>query len=75
MPLSAGEYTKHTNDNKWQHTYYTFTLRPLTGVKFYEMDKELAAILVSAHRTLGMLEGMAIYFIGWFVSKTGWRVE
>jgi len=58
---NTGEYIKHTKKGKFQSAYYTFTPRPLTGASLYELDDELAAMLIDAHHRLGFLKGLVKY--------------
>jgi hypothetical protein len=61
MFVHTGEYTKHVNGDMLKSTYYTFTPRSLLNRDFDTMDDELAALLIAAYRTIGMLEGMALF--------------
>jgi len=54
----TGTYYEHTSDNIMRSAYYTFTPKPLMEGGFYSMDEELTSLLISAHRSLGVLEGM-----------------
>jgi len=58
MFVHTGDYVEHVSNDALQSTYYTFTPCPLLHGDFYIMDDDLAALLASAHRTIGMLEGM-----------------
>ncbi|WP_418747113.1 Fic family protein [Frisingicoccus sp.] len=57
----TGDYTEQRKNEKFNFTYYTFTPRPLKGATLFKMDDELAALLVKAHRNLGLLEGLLQY--------------
>lgn len=57
----TGNYTKQRKNEKFNFTNYTFTPRPLKGATLFKMDDELAALLVEAHRNLGLLEGLLQY--------------
>ena len=57
----TGDYTKQRKNEKSNFTYYTFTPCPLKGAILFIMDDELAALLVEAHRNLGLLEGSLQY--------------
>lgn len=57
----TGDYTEQRKNEKFNFTYYTFTPRPLKGATLFKMDDELAALLVEAHRNLGLLEGLLQY--------------
>ena len=61
MFVSTGNYVEHRSDSASRSVYYTFTPRPLMEGSFYSLDDELSHLLVAAHRSLGMLEGMSLY--------------
>lgn len=61
MFMITGDYVEHKSDSASRSVYYTFTPRPLMEGSFYLLDDELSHLLVAAHRTLGMLEGMSLY--------------
>lgn len=54
----TGEYKKHTTDGRHKMDFYTFTPSPLCGGLSLSVDDELLALLTTAHRLLGILEGM-----------------
>ena len=57
----TGDYIEHIDDNINDFKYYTFTPRPLMDGGMYEVDDELTALLIEAHRNIGFLEGLLIY--------------
>lgn len=57
----TGDYTEHIDPQKPSLTFYSFTPRPLMRGHMYQMDDELAALLVDAHRNIGFLEGLVKY--------------
>ena len=57
----TGDYIKHIDDNINNFKYYTFTPRPLMYGGMYEVDDELTALLIEAHRNIGFLEGLLKY--------------
>ena len=57
----TGDYTEHFNPEKPSLTFYSFTPRPLMREGMYQMDDELAALLIEAHRNIGFLEGLVEY--------------
>lgn len=57
----TGEYTEHRKSAGSDFTYYTFTPRQLNGAELYNMDDELASLLIEAHHSLGQLEGLLQY--------------
>ncbi|MCK9479754.1 MAG: Fic family protein [Firmicutes bacterium] len=57
----TGDYTEQRKNEKLNFSYYTFTPRPLKDATLFKMDEELAALLVTAHRNLGLLEGLIQY--------------
>ncbi len=61
MFKKTGEYSQHKLNNPAQKQYYTFTPCPLFNNNFITLDPELIVLLTSAHKTLGILEGMSIY--------------
>lgn len=58
MPIHTGDYVKHISRGIPNTTYFTFTPLPLMEGLFYTMDDELASLLASTHRILGILEGL-----------------
>lgn len=56
MFVHTGDYIEHRNDTPMRSTYYTFTPRPLMGGGFYTMNDDLASLLATAHRSIGILE-------------------
>ena len=46
----TGDYTEHFDPEKPSLTFYSFTPRPLMRGGMYQMDDELAALLIEAHR-------------------------
>ena len=57
----TGDYTEHFDPEKPSLTFYSFTPRPLMRGGMYQMDDELAALLIEAHRNFGFLEGLVKY--------------
>lgn len=57
----TGDYIEHIDDNINNFKYYTFTPRPLMYGGMYEVDDELTALLIEAHRNIGFLEGLLKY--------------
>ena len=57
----TGDYTEHFDPEKPSLTFYSFTPRPLMRGDMYQMDDELAALLIEAHRNIGFLEGLVKY--------------
>lgn len=57
----TGDYTEHFDSEKPSLTFYSFTPRPLMRGGMYQMDDELAALLIEAHRNIGFLEGLVEY--------------
>ena len=57
----TGEHIEHFDPEKPNLTFYTFTPRPLMRGDMYQMDDELAALLIEAHRNIGFLEGLVKY--------------
>ena len=57
----TGDYTEHIDPEKPNLTFYSFTPRPLMCGGMYQMDDELAALLIEAHRNIGFLEGLVEY--------------
>lgn len=49
----TGDYIEHIDDNINDFKYYTFTPRPLMYGGMYEVDDELTALLIEAHRNIG----------------------
>ena len=57
----TGEYIEHIDPEKPSLRFYSFTPRPLMRGNMYQMDDELAALLIEAHRNIGFLEGLVKY--------------
>lgn len=57
----TGDYTEHFDPEKPSLTFYSFTPRPLMHGDMYQMDEEMAALLIEAHRNIGFLEGIVKY--------------
>ena len=57
----TGDYTEHFDPEKPSLTFYSFTPRPLMRGGMYQMDDELAALLIEANRNIGFLEGLVEY--------------
>ena len=57
----TGDYTEHFDPEKPSLTFYSFTPRPLMRGSMYQMDDELTALLIEAHRNIGFLEGLVKY--------------
>lgn len=57
----TGDYTEHFDPEKPSLTFYSFTPCPLMRGGVYQMDDELAALLIEAHRNIGFLEGLVEY--------------
>ena len=57
----TGDYTEHFDPEKPSLTFYSFTPRPLMRGGIYQMDDELAALLIEAHRNISFLEGLVKY--------------
>ena len=57
----TGDYTEHFDPEKPSLTFYSFTPRPLMRGGMYQMDDELAMLLIDAHRNIGFLEGLIKY--------------
>lgn len=57
----TGDYTEHIDPEKPSLTFYSFTPRPLMRGHMYQMDDELAALLIETHRNIGFLEGLVKY--------------
>ena len=57
----TGDYTEHFDSEKPSLTFYSFTPRSLMRGGMYQMDDELAALLIEAHRNIGFLEGLVEY--------------
>jgi len=55
---TTGEYEKNKRVGANGFYFYTFTPRPLMSGDFFAVDAELSALLVSAHRELGILQGI-----------------
>ena len=56
----TGEYKKHTSSDRDKMSYYTFTPAPLCDGLPMPVDNELFSLLTTAHKLLGVLEGMAM---------------
>lgn len=61
MPPYTGDYIEHIEPGKNSLKFYSFTPRPLMRGHMYQMDDELAALLIDAHRSIGFLEGLIKY--------------
>ena len=61
MPPYTGDYIEHIEPGKNSLKFYSFTPRPLMRGHMYQMDDELAALLIDAHRNIGFLEGLIKY--------------
>ena len=46
----TGEYIEHFDPEKPSLKFYSFTPRPLMRGDMYQMDDELATLLIEAHR-------------------------
>lgn len=57
----TGEYIEHFDPEKPSLKFYSFTPRPLMRGDMYQMDDELATLLIEAHRNIGFLEGLVKY--------------
>lgn len=57
----TGDYIEHIEPGKNSFKFYSFTPRPLMRGDMYQMDDELAALLIDAHRNIGFLEGLVNY--------------
>ena len=57
----TGDYIEHIEPGKNSLKFYSFTPRPLMRGHMYQMDDELAALLIDAHRNIGFLEGLIKY--------------
>lgn len=57
----TGEYIEHIDSEKPSFKFYSFTPRPLMRGDMYQMDEELSALLIEAHRNIGFLEGLIKY--------------
>lgn len=57
----TGEYIEHFDPEKPSLKFYSFTPRPLMRGDMYQMDDELAALLIEAYRNIGFLEGLIKY--------------
>jgi len=55
----TGEYYK--TKNIYGNEFFTFTPTPLCKNFFIDIDNELLALLTTAHKLLGVLEGMGAY--------------
>ena len=54
----TGEYKKHTSSDRDKRSYYTFTPTPLCDGLPLSVDNELFSLLTTAHKLLGVLEGV-----------------
>lgn len=62
MFKSTGKYIRHYTESKWNPMpYYTFIPSPLFNSNLFTIDEELASLLASTHRLLGILEGISVY--------------
>lgn len=57
----TGDYIEHIEPGKNSLKFYSFTPRPLMRGNIYQMDDELAMLLIDAHRNIGFLEGLIKY--------------
>ncbi len=57
----TGDYIEYIEPGINSLKCYSFTPRPLMRGDMYQMDDELAALLVDAHRNIGFLEGLVKY--------------
>lgn len=57
----TGEYIEHFDPEKPSIKFYSFPPRPLKRRDMYQMDDELATLLIEAHRNIGFLEGLVKY--------------
>lgn len=57
----TGDYIEYIEPGKNSLKFYSFTPRPLMRGDMYQMDDELAALLIDAHRNIGFLEGLIKY--------------
>jgi Fic family protein len=57
----TGDYIEHIEPGQNSLKFYSFTPRPLMRGDMYQMDDELAALLIDAHRNIGFLEGLIKY--------------
>lgn len=55
----TGDYIEHIEVGKNSFKFYSFTPRPLMRGDMYQMDDELAALLIESNRNIGFLEGLA----------------
>lgn len=62
MFIHTGDYIEQVSNDFSHSTYYTFTPRLLMDGGFYAMGDDLATLLASAHRTIGILEGILLAF-------------
>ena len=61
MFLYTGDYKKHTLENEYRMDYYSFTPAPLVRGVSINMDEELFILITTAHRLLGLLEGILMH--------------
>lgn len=61
MILYTGEYIEHFDPENPRLKFYSFTPSPLMRGDLYQMDDELVALLIEAHRNIGFLEGLVKY--------------
>lgn len=57
----TGEYIEHFDPEKPSLKFYSFTPHPLMRGDVYQMDDELATLLIEVHRNIGFLEGLVKY--------------
>jgi len=57
----TGDHTEYFDPEKPSLTFYSVTPRPLMRGGMYQMDDELAALLIEANRNIGFLEGLVEY--------------
>ena len=57
----TGDYIEHIEAGKNSFKFYSFTPRPLMRGDMYQMDDELTALLIEAHRNIGFLDGLVKY--------------
>lgn len=57
----TGDYIEHIDPGKNIFKFYSFTPRPLMRGNMYQMDNELVALLIEAHRNLSFLDGLVKY--------------
>ncbi len=57
----TGDYIEHIEPGKKQSQILFFHPSPLDAWEQYQMDDELAMLLIDAHRNIGFLEGLIKY--------------